>query len=62
MVRKKLYLLAVVCMLSVALMPAGVALAEKPEPPKLDLEMPGGPPVVDMASLPETVQQAVALQ
>jgi hypothetical protein len=62
MVRKKLYLLTVVCMLSVALMPAGVALADKPEPPKFDLERPGGPPVADMASLPEAVQQAVALQ
>ena len=50
MMRKGLYTVLIVCLLAMA--PASVALAQRPEPPTLDL-------AVDM---PETVQKAVALQ
>jgi hypothetical protein len=62
MVRKSSYLLAVICLLLVALAPANVALAQKPEPPTAGLEQFGGPPAIDTENLPEIVQKATALQ
>ena len=52
MMRKGLYMVLIVCLLAMA--PASVALAQRPEPPTLDLEVAG--------DMPETVQQAAALQ
>lgn len=51
MMRKGLYTILIVCLLAA---PASVALAQKPEPPTLDLEVTG--------EMPETLQQAAALQ
>lgn len=62
MLRKSLYLLAAICMLATTMVPANVALAQKPEPPELGLEQPDGLPVIDVQNLPETVQQAAVLQ
>jgi hypothetical protein len=52
MMRKGLYTILIVCLLAMA--PASVALAQRPEPPTPDLAAAG--------DMPETVQQAVALQ
>jgi len=52
MMRKSLYTVLIVCLLAMA--PASVALAQKPEPPTLDLEATG--------DMPEALQQAAALQ
>jgi hypothetical protein len=60
-----LYLLAAVCLLSVALVPANVVLAQRPEPPEppvAELEGFDGPPAIDMENLPATVEKAAALQ
>jgi hypothetical protein len=52
MMRKTLYVLLTMCLLAV--IPANAALAQRPEPPTLDLEVAG--------DMPETLQQAAALQ
>lgn len=52
MMRKGLYTVLIVCLLAMA--PASVALAQRPQPPTLDLEL--------AANMPEALQQAAALQ
>jgi hypothetical protein len=61
MMRKTMYVLLTVCLL--AMIPANVVLAQKPEPPEpLDIEESVGAPPLDMEDLPEGVQAAKDLR
>jgi hypothetical protein len=62
MVRKTLYMSAVICLLLAVVMPANVAMAQKPVPPVANKAQVGAQPQIDLTSLPEVVQKAAQLQ